>query len=740
MKRILIFICFLILISCQNPAPDNLEDLSNNLNNNSSTTTISTISNTTTTIITNNVNTKLNISKSFNFNTTKQVSLNVVVKDNEQSTLSGIPIEVYKDIYQIDGKLYFKNIIYRGLSNNYGILKENINIPDYITQVGIKTRFVGAGITNDAVVSIKDGKIEFVQNDSTYLNRSYLEIQSLQDNLLSQNYSVVKDSNNISYEYFGEWDSVGKPEYLDNQKTEISEELLKKINASIPETKDITKTKPEYFKNNIQTNIIIENTTDVYVTFVHEGAGWKNSLCFFTYQKNNPPQTKDDVKSLKIIFPNVSYKNKGGGLSSGDRVKIGSFSPNTVIGFALIAKGWENGEVGDGKYKFFSNSNLNPEEESLRQHVVLLDCDIDNLFLLSFEDTYRSNDKAKCDNDFNDVVFFVETSAKNSINTDGIENLSENTDKDKDSVPDTIDEYPEDSTKAYNTYYPSEEGFGTLGFEDLYPYKGDYDFNDLVVAYNFNRIRNAQNEVVEIVAKFNVKAIGAYFGNGFGFEMPITPDKVKMVEGINVNRTNSDQSSDFWYYNYRNIKLKPNNLEDDQSNAVVIVFDDSNSLKDGSYDQFVNTRIQDSYYEKETITITIKLENPISIDQLGLPPFNPFLISNGIRDSEVHLPGYKVTDKGYTYSCYQTLDGISYQNDLTDDDRWDIFKTYENMPFAINIPENWDYPLELTNIMKGYKKFKEWAESSGKLYPDWYKNNDNYIDYNYIYDKNKAKK
>jgi hypothetical protein len=34
--------------------------------------------------------------------------------------------------------------------------------------------------------------------------------------------------------------------------------------------------------------------------------------------------------------------------------------------------------------------------------------------------------------------------------------------------------------------------YGTLAYEDLWPSKGDYDFNDLVVDYDFNIVKNNQ--------------------------------------------------------------------------------------------------------------------------------------------------------------------------------------------------------------------------------------------------------
>ncbi|NLH53483.1 MAG: LruC domain-containing protein, partial [Bacteroidales bacterium] len=75
-------------------------------------------------------------------------------------------------------------------------------------------------------------------------------------------------------------------------------------------------------------------------------------------------------------------------------------------------------------------------------------------------------------------------------------------DADGDGVGDQDDEYPTDPFRAFNNYYPSSNGFATLAFEDNWPNKGDYDFNDVVVDYQLNRVTNSQNQLVEVLGTF----------------------------------------------------------------------------------------------------------------------------------------------------------------------------------------------------------------------------------------------
>jgi len=90
---------------------------------------------------------------------------------------------------------------------------------------------------------------------------------------------------------------------------------------------------------------------------------------------------------------------------------------------------------------------------------------------------------------------------------------------------------------AHNNYYPSQTGYASLAFEDLWPSMGDYDFNDLVISYRFNQITNADNAVVKIQVTLITEAMGATLHNAFGFQMGCTPAQVSGVTGLALRHT-----------------------------------------------------------------------------------------------------------------------------------------------------------------------------------------------------------
>ncbi len=278
------------------------------------------------------------------------------------------------------------------------------------------------------------------------------------------------------------------------------------------------------------------------------------------------------------------------------------------------------------------------------------------------------------------------------------------TDNDGDGVPDDDDDYPDDPDRAFDNYYPAG-GYGTLAYEDLWPGKGDYDFNDLVCDYRFQMVTNSSNFVVEIFGSFIVKAFGAGFQNGFGFQL------------ANDNVDESDITVTGYDLQEGYITLNGNGTEAGQSKPTIIAYDNTYNLMEHPGQGIgVNTDPFASYVTPDTVAITMDIaDNTYTLAQIDIPNFNPFIIVNLERGVEVHLPDYEPTDL-VDVSYFGTID------DDTDPSTGKYYKTENNLPWAINIYESFEYPKEKVEIIDTYLHFVEWAESGGILYTDWYNN------------------
>jgi LruC domain-containing protein len=258
-------------------------------------------------------------------------------------------------------------------------------------------------------------------------------------------------------------------------------------------------------------------------------------------------------------------------------------------------------------------------------------------------------------------------------------------------------------------------GFGTLAFEDLWPALGDYDFNDLVIDYQFMIESNMDNFVDQLTATFTIQAFGASFENGFGFQLanPIDP--------AHLNVTGYSLTESY-------IGLNPNGTEAGQNLPTIIVFDNAfNEMQHPGMGIGVNTEQWAPYVSPETIVIEIVFEpNEVHFNDLDISNFNPFLIVNQNRAVEVHLAAYPPTDLA-DQSMFGMLD------DATDPGTSTYYVTENNLPWAINLYEKFDWPVEKQDIIMVHLKFAEWAVSGGVLFPNWYQNISGYRNNGLIY-------
>jgi hypothetical protein len=195
----------------------------------------------------------------------------------------------------------------------------------------------------------------------------------------------------------------GLPE--DIIETETCETLLDTLDVMFPENEDNRDgDNADLFTGENTLTLTLLEDSPVYLTFIDEGAGLKNSLAYYTYDAENPPTSADDVE-LQMLFPNASKVGEGGALTIGDRVQLGDsdFSANTVIGFCLIVSGWKNGTTVDGVYYHYTNTEWNTNET--QQHVLFKESTCDDL-VLCFEDIQIPGG----DKDYNDIIFTVNDS------------------------------------------------------------------------------------------------------------------------------------------------------------------------------------------------------------------------------------------------------------------------------------------------------------------------------------------
>jgi LruC domain-containing protein len=289
------------------------------------------------------------------------------------------------------------------------------------------------------------------------------------------------------------------------------------------------------------------------------------------------------------------------------------------------------------------------------------------------------------------------------------------TDTDNDGIIDELDDYPEDAGAAFDMYTPSAIGMGTLAFEDLWPVKGDYDFNDLVVGYRFVNVLNSNNLSVRLEIALTIRAIGAGNHSGFGIQLPLNESVIEKVSGFEL---------------FGNaVNVKSNGLEDNQSSPTIIVFNDAfDHMQSAGATNFVNTVAGESTVEEKSFKIVIEFTEPIDPAPLAAAPFNPFIFDSMDRSREIHLPGQLPTDL-----ADESLFGTQDDRSAPGLNRY--YQSSDNTPWAINVIHTFRYPTEKSRIDRAYNYFEPWGQSNGQLYNDWYGDNQGYRNLQNIYQR-----
>jgi len=279
--------------------------------------------------------------------------------------------------------------------------------------------------------------------------------------------------------------------------------------------------------------------------------------------------------------------------------------------------------------------------------------------------------------------------------------------------------------------YPSADGWVTLGFEDLWPSNGDYDFNDLVVVYRNSSTAHNGN-VMSIKMEGSISAVGAEWHNGFGVAIP------------NVLRSHIDEGSITYKLNGVTIDPEHNVLEEGVNEAIIIVTTDAwqevlPSPVCGLYRTEVGCDAPVEFnYE---INVPFKSDSNVSMNTIGSLVLNPFLFGTpgeeradelingfvnplgeyvpGPFDSVDDYRGLEVHLKGLPPTELVNRSAFGVRDDKTDLTKNLYYLNSKGLPYALETAGAWKHPLEGNDITEVYPEFIPYVLSEGATNLDW---------------------
>ncbi len=252
------------------------------------------------------------------------------------------------------------------------------------------------------------------------------------------------------------------------------------------------------------------------------------------------------------------------------------------------------------------------------------------------------------------------------------------------------------------SYSPASSQFGTMAFEDEWPIKGDYDFNDAVFDYNVEE--NKVNGLVSrIVFKILPTARGAIYDNS-----------LRLM--INTPISNIGQVT----MKLKGVTTEITPVADGNQSLFIIIAKIEDALPPPAGYKMSNTFSGSPKINGNLYTLTINFNYPISSQTLGTAPYNSFIsrVLDTGEHIEVHFPGYFPSKKASRRKFGRGQD----DSDKTEDR---YYQTEGNLPWAMLVPSKWHHTKERVDLSNGYPDILQWASSKGKSKKGWYKSKRN---------------
>lgn len=248
---------------------------------------------------------------------------------------------------------------------------------------------------------------------------------------------------------------------------------------------------------------------------------------------------------------------------------------------------------------------------------------------------------------------------------------------------------------------------GTVMFEDNWPNKGDYDFNDFVMGYDivtdvYMGTDLSEGEGVTVSVQF--RAIGGNLGYRPGLQL----DKIlaKYIDKTDLPIT------------VGGITVDLQNPGADE--PAVFVFEGTNTLKGTDKSQFYNTEAENIVPASKMVTVTFHLDicsyKSLEKSQALLATaqsatHNFFLQLDKNGGKEIHLRGYNPSS---LYGNY-TKDAEGLMNPQIP------YYSNDGFVWGVKVPANGSHAQETIDVISAYPRFREWVTSGGLVNGNWFK-------------------
>lgn len=615
--------------------------------------------------------------------------------------------------------------IFEDYTNDKGVYNKKIKLPDYAQHLYVVTgnisiydRVMETDVQNGAAKAVAVGSREAMTRGAAITRGE----QTSNLNNMTYLWKTVDENGNVKDSIYkkwltplGTWDSKsGRPNYL-IQPGEVEDKLLctqSEIDNMFATVCDaLTETHACLDQYLHHPDLTLEKESEVSITVLGGSTCWNSTLGYYYYKDGEEPSNPNDLNII-MLFPNtqdgewVPKKGKPAnpnyngnvGIQRGDAVLLKyyphiaengdlseattKFPVGTRIGFILKSNGWamqgksfaiSNYNDSNRKYNVWNSSTdnasfcspapfgeagtppyqyCNPNGESRSARFKYVSSNKDEYAIVSFEDACN-------DQDYDDIIF-----ALKPVNS--------------------FTPLPEIEDKSTTTY-------GVYSFEDLWPSKGDYDLNDVVVEVAHTKTMQSENK-----QEFKI------YKETFSFYT--AQNYVELTSGlaVRVNHQNTPSSVVMKKIAPGQEDAQPATFKQEGN-----IFYLTNDVKGELYSTYI---LEFTFDEGHTVESESSVECFIYRDE---PDGTTW---------EVHVPFALPTEK--VCMNYFYLD----DDDCSDPDKGIYYVRPGNFPFAFYLDnvrlktldpilDRKNEQVSIDNVFDGYTK---WVESGGTKNKDWY--------------------
>lgn len=693
------------------------------------------------------------------FSTAAKINLSI----NYNTPIKGfIPFEVYDCNPVVDGKKDESIIpVYSSFTSSDGIFNGEVEMPEYIT-----TKDVYVYTSTFYLPKLVKAKVAGNSISAEYTPSS--KSRSRASRAGSGTTSALDEGWNKMGEFYGDG-SIG---YADGLYKE--EELAGAYKTFNMHYENLRTNNGKNENEHKDFKFSGGKDNRIAVTFLESNTPYNSSLGYYYYSGSEP-----DYENLNIylLYPNAQdgeYDGSDGltkvvssGLDKGTTVYLryynadGSYSydfpENTKIGFVLLSNAWSEKNVTDNNQtRACTNATFSLDKDGKEvtsndnklRSVIAFTYDegkglsgtvksgVKSFF--AFEDNFvpgsKNIDEDK--NDYKDVVIMVSTGKKEDIEAPWIEVVD----------PDT--EYT----------LSMEHSGGLFAFEDLWPAKGDFDMNDVLVRFDYS-IRYYSTTMREALTGEPLKLSGEDFVltpgqnvnaagniNGFGVCLKTVEGVLKPGENCEVSYLKTKSS----VLNSEGSFVDANDYEPFE--PAHAVHQESDFNRKGTYNVVLLTNnVKGKSILNHHIKIAVDYINPIELasDEVrdGVSTINPFIYKVSEYDSskrwEVHLVGRIPTEMadptyfGTEDDASDPDNGLFYVRKIKEERGEEVdypFSFYllgvadqnnfENLRDKLVRDENGHVTArpknESVEIGKVFPRYNNWIKSDHKEDIDWY--------------------